>query len=198
MSDRKQKFISPYSSNMAQIKEYGLSLPERKSRKLSRKQKTKETYKFSRPKAQLLKDYNDYLITLKKGVVKKSMPSMLILTNEEIIFNKLLKIREEYKDEIRIHGAQTEIKEGFVYIITNVAYPDWVKVGMAFDYEKRLNVYNQYDPETNFKIAGIRWTDDRRNLEKKILENTSQVASKQQGEWFKIKESLALDILYAE
>lgn len=121
-----------------------------------------------------------------------------ILSNEDILYNKLLKIRVIYKEEIRIHGEQTEIKEGFVYVIINKSYPGWVKIGMAFDYEKRLSIYNQYDPEMKFKIEGIRWTPDRRSLEKKILENVSQTASKQRGEWFRIEKDTALDILYAE
>lgn len=176
---------------MAQIKEYGLSLPKRKSGK--RAVKAKDVHKFSRPKSELLKEYNEYLLRSKK-IAKVAN----IISNEDIIHNKLLKIREIYNDEIKIHGEQTEIKEGFVYIISNIAYPDWIKVGMAFDYEKRLNVYNQYDPESKFKIIGIRWTDNRRILENKILEDMSQVALKQRGEWFRIEKETALDILYAE
>ena len=32
-----------------------------------------------------------------------------------------------------------QLKEGYVYVITNPAWPEWVKIGMAIDAEDRLN-----------------------------------------------------------
>ena len=69
-----------------------------------------------------------------------------IVSDEEFLHRKLLDIYSQYETEIRVHGEQTPIKEGFVYIIFNPAYPEWIKAGMTIDYEKRLNVYNQYSP----------------------------------------------------
>ena len=42
---------------------------------------------------------------------------------EPTINDKLLEIRSKYKEEIRVHGEQTLINEGFVYLISNDAFP---------------------------------------------------------------------------
>lgn len=117
--------------------------------------------------------------------------------NEDILRRKLLENRERYKDEIRLHGEQTSIKEGFVYVIENCSYPGWVKVGMAFDYEKRLSVYNQYDPERRYAIKGLRWTPDRRSMETRILTEMGKHADKRSGEWFNIDIQDSLNIFYS-
>ena len=65
----------------------------------------------------------------KKKLTKEQVPVIKvvekiivpIVSNEDILYNKLLQIRTVYKDEIKVHGEQTAINEGFVYIITNDA-----------------------------------------------------------------------------
>ncbi len=108
----------------------------------------------------------------------------------------MLQIRTIYKDEIKIHGEQTSINEGFVYIITNEAWPGWIKAGMSIDYEKRLMVYNQCDPLKSYKIEGLRWSDNRRLSESKLLNILEIHAESSNGEWFKIDKDNALDAFY--
>lgn len=117
-------------------------------------------------------------------------------TNEEILNRKLLEIRSGYEDEIRKHGGQTSIKEGFVYMLINPSFPGWIKAGMSFDYEKRLGVYNQNDPESRYSFISLRWTPNRRASESKLLTELETRCFKRKGEWFEINEVDALKIFY--
>lgn len=108
--------------------------------------------------------------------------------------DRLKDIRNQYDNEIKIHGEQTSIREGFVYLIVNRRYPEWIKAGMTVDYEKRLSVYNQYDPESSFEFVIVKWVNDRRLLETILLEQLSTIAETRNGEWFKIDKEKALSI----
>jgi len=44
-----------------------------------------------------------------------------------------------------------QVKEGYVYVITNPAWPDWVKIGMAIDAEDRLNGYQTSSPMRDYE-----------------------------------------------
>jgi len=63
------------------------------------------------------------------------------------------------------------IKEGYVYIISNPAWLGWVKIGMAIDAE------------------------DRRTLEKAAHKEASKLASDYKGEWFQLDVETAIEIL---
>ena len=109
-------------------------------------------------------------------------------------YDSLIEIRNKYKDEIRQHGEQTRIKEGFVYLVENPAYPNWIKAGMSIDYEQRLSNYNRYDPECKFVIIGVKWVNDRRFIEKILLDRLADVSFGRKGEWFKVDKNIALSI----
>lgn len=157
--------------------------------------KQKEVHEARKLRKQKLakKNLSEQQVPVIKVVEKIVVP---VVSNEDILYNKLLQIRTIYKDEIKVHGEQTVISEGFVYIITNNAWPGWIKAGMAFDYEKRLVVYNQCDPLKSYKIEGLRWTSDRRLSENVILKELQVSAVSSRGEWFKIDTDIALDIFY--
>jgi len=165
--------------------------------------KTKIHNRFLIETGQLKKKKKDKIkiIESKKRIVnfkEKVRPvTKPMVTNEEILYRKLLDNRQKYKDEIRVHGEQTLIKEGFVYLIENESFPGWVKVGMAFDYEKRLSVYNQYDPEKRYAIVGLRWVTDRRKMESFIIDKMNLSTLKRVGEWFKIDVTTSLNIFYS-
>ena len=158
----------------------------------STKQKVERKYKVQATKC-AKKIKSEPISVVFKDLLKTQK---VIVSNEEILYNKLISLRESHRDEIKLHGEQTALKEGFVYIITNNIWPDWVKAGMAFDYERRLDVYNQSDPLKSFKIEGLMWTKDRRKLERILLGNLSVKAESQNGEWFHINKNLALETFY--
>jgi len=84
--------------------------------------------------------------------------------------------------------------EGEVYVITNPAFPDWVKIGMAVDSEDRLKGYQTGDPYRSYKLEFSRGFDDRRKAESKAhtLAKKSFIKS---GEWFKMSVQDAINVI---
>ena len=81
-------------------------------------------------------------------------------------------------------GARfTDIKAGIVYLIENVAFPNYCKVGMTINLKQRLEVYQTYDPYRRFKVRKYDFVLDRCLTEKQILSNSNLF--NEQGEWIK-------------
>lgn len=96
----------------------------------------------------------------------------------------LQSLRERHCDEIREHGEQTAIAEGFVYLVTHPVFDGWVKAGMTIDFEQRLTTYNVADPLSRFTLAAVRWVPNRRLAERLLLERLAETATQSRGEWF--------------
>ena len=95
-----------------------------------------------------------------------------------------------------LKGYETT-NEGYVYIITNPCWSNWVKVGMAIDAKDRCNQYQTSSPHRDYKLCYSKFFDDRSNAEKKahtLLKKKSEV---NKGEWFKIKQDIAQEIIEA-
>ena len=86
-------------------------------------------------------------------------------------------------------------KEGYVYIITNPAWPHWVKIGMAIDAEDRLNGYQTSSPMRDYKLEYSVKSNDRRKAEKKAHNMALKKCDDTHGEWFKMSVSDAVDLL---
>lgn len=171
-----RKLQGPYKGNVGTLVGNIYLNPDRKNLKSHKK--------IIEIRSGILKD--DYSDLLGKDIVE--------IRNTITLDRRLFLIDEKRKNEDRINGTQTSIKEGFVYLVKNVVYPGWIKAGMTIDYEDRLRTYNLYTPDNNFEMLGVRWVADRRMIETILLEELSKVAVKVKGEWFKIDESLALEI----
>ena len=87
------------------------------------------------------------------------------------------------------------IKEGYVYVITNPAWPDWVKIGMAIDTDDRCNSYQTSSPHRDYELKYDIETGDRRALEQAAHKEASKLANESKGEWFKIDVETAIQIL---
>lgn len=98
----------------------------------------------------------------------------------------LASIRNRFETEIRTKGEQTAVKEGFLYLITHPCFDGWLKAGMTIDFEMRLATYNVADPLSRFKFSAIKWVDDRRQAEIKLLARLSDIAIEVRGEWFRL------------
>ncbi len=83
-------------------------------------------------------------------------------------------------------------KEGQVYVLTNPAWPDWVKIGMAIDAEDRCSSYQTSSPFRDYKLHYSVDSEDRRVLEKQVHIAVGEVAESQSNEWFKIPVPLAV------
>lgn len=113
---------------------------------------------------------------------------------EIIVSEQLLNIRNKYNEEIRVHGEQVSFKEGFVYLISNDAFPGWIKAGMTIDYENRLVQYNVYDPTSGYKMHTVKWVSNRREKENLLLSELTNKAVSCKGEWFCIDKMIAMEI----
>ncbi len=103
----------------------------------------------------------------------------------------LQNIRARYGDEIRTHGEQTSVREGFVYLVTHPCFEGWVKAGMTIDYELRMTAYNVSDPMSRFALVAARWVADRREAERRLLYALSEHAKEMRGEWARLELTTA-------
>lgn len=117
------------------------------------------------------------------------------VNNEKSVGSKLYEIRNQVENENRIKGSQSEIREGFVYIVTNPVFSGWVKAGMTMDFEKRLSNYNTGDPFTNYNMIVVKWVKDRKEAEKTVHHVLKFKSEEHKGEWFKLNEHLAKEIV---
>ena len=87
-----------------------------------------------------------------------------------------------------------KVKEGYVYVITNPAWPEWVKIGMAIDAEDRLNGYQTSSPMRDYQLVHAIATHDRARAER-VAHKAAALCGERQGEWFKITNEEAETIL---
>jgi hypothetical protein len=98
-------------------------------------------------------------------------------------------------DAIFEQSSYSQIKEGHVYIITNKAWPEWVKIGMAIDAEDRLSGYQTSSPHRDYKLEHSVYSNDRRKAEQKAHTKALIKALDSNGEWFKLSVEQAISIL---
>tara|TARA_B100001939_G_scaffold139941_1_gene121158 strand:+ start:292 stop:903 length:612 start_codon:yes stop_codon:yes gene_type:complete len=89
----------------------------------------------------------------------------------------------------------TQVKEGYVYAITNPAWPDWVKIGMAVDADDRCNGYQTSSPFRDYTLEHMVVTKDRRTSEAQAHKLATKIAKEVRGEWFKLDIEKAKTIL---
>jgi hypothetical protein len=89
----------------------------------------------------------------------------------------------------------TKTTEGYVYIINNPCWNGWIKVGMAIDAKDRCNQYQTSSPHRDYKLCYSKFFDDRSNAEKKAHTLLKKEAEDSKGEWFKIKQDKAKEII---
>ena len=87
------------------------------------------------------------------------------------------------------------IKEGYVYVISNRAWPEWVKIGMAIDAEDRLNGYQTSSPYRDYTLEHTVYSDNRRESEREAHTKAAVVCKGNKGEWFKMSVKEAITIL---
>ena len=85
--------------------------------------------------------------------------------------------------------------EGMVYIITNPAWPKWVKIGMAVDADDRCNGYQTSSPFRDYEVVATISTNDRRKAEALAHEIAEGMSTERRNEWFKLKKSQAKQVL---
>ena len=84
--------------------------------------------------------------------------------------------------------------EGQVYVITNPAWEDWVKVGMAVDAMDRTGNYQTSSPFRDYTLLYTYDVDDRRAAEsaahKRLAKECDNI-----NEWFRLSPENANDLI---
>lgn len=89
---------------------------------------------------------------------------------------------------------QETVKEGYVYAITNPAWPEWIKIGMAIDAEDRLNGYQTSSPMRDYSLLHYIYSDDRSVTERAAHKLAAKLGERS-NEWFKITHEQVIQIL---
>ena len=89
----------------------------------------------------------------------------------------------------------SSIKEGYVYAITNKAWPDWVKIGMAIDAEDRLSGYQTSSPHRDYILEHSVYSNEKRKAEQQAHSRAAKLAIEVNGEWFKLTVQHAIEVL---
>lgn len=79
-------------------------------------------------------------------------------------------------------------KRGFVYVITHPAWPEYCKVGRAFDPESRLRGYQTGCPNRAYRLRYAAYFPDCVAAEKLIHDTLADYRA--EGEWFRIPASV--------
>lgn len=91
------------------------------------------------------------------------------------------------KFKIERGAKANQCKEGFVYTVSNPAWPSHLKLGMSVDIKKRLRSYQTYSPYRDYKIKRYEFVFNRREVEQTIINTFNK--SLEAGEWFKNTEA---------
>jgi len=84
---------------------------------------------------------------------------------------------------------------GDVYIITNDAWPEWIKVGKAIDAEDRLKSYQTGDPLRSYTLRYSVNLDNRHTSEIRAHKALELISDERRNEWFKVDLSAAVKCL---
>ena len=97
------------------------------------------------------------------------------------------------------HEKIESTKLGEVYIITNDAWPEWVKVGKAVSADDRLNGYQTSSPFRDYEVIATLAAEDHHTKEREMHRVFEHFSVDRKGEWFKIDRLKAISIfnLYA-
>jgi predicted GIY-YIG superfamily endonuclease len=82
-------------------------------------------------------------------------------------------------------------KNGYLYIISNSAWPNWVKVGVTKDLKNRLHTYQTASPFRNYVVEYSLFHPEYLQAEKKIKETMKHFAKQTKNEWYEVDLHMA-------
>ena len=86
-------------------------------------------------------------------------------------------------------------KEGYIYVLVNPHFENWVKIGMAENVDKRLSQFNTAYPERDGQMVYTVKVSNMRKAEKKAHTIAGKLAKRTEKEWFTLTVGQAIDIL---
>lgn len=87
------------------------------------------------------------------------------------------------------------LDEGYLYLITNNAWPGWIKVGTTKNINSRVRSYQTGSPFRDYSVVYSVKHPRYLDAEKKIKEQMHYFASEIRNEWFKVDLQIAKDRL---
>jgi hypothetical protein len=93
------------------------------------------------------------------------------------------------------HQELDQQELGYVYVITNPAWPDWVKIGMAVDANDRLKAYQTSSPHRDYQLESYIHTNTKRKTENLAHRLCERVCEERSGEWFKMPVYKAVAVI---
>ena len=96
---------------------------------------------------------------------------------------------------LEISNVGTNKKEGYIYILVNPHFENWVKIGMAEDVTKRLSQFNTAYPERDGQMIYNVKVSNMRKAEKIAHKIAKKIANRTEKEWFTLTVNQAVDIL---
>jgi site-specific DNA-adenine methylase len=109
-----------------------------------------------------------------------------IRQNRRLAYMNLLK----YK---RLNVVASVTKEGYIYVIKNPAWPNYVKIGRTGESKVRLGQMQTFSPFGDYEIIHYIPCLDMRQGERQIHKSLSAVRA--QGEWFNTTDKVALNCI---
>jgi adenine specific DNA methylase Mod len=94
----------------------------------------------------------------------------------------------------KYQDSKTKYSSGYVYLVTNEAWPDWIKVGRAINTKTRLKAYQTSSPLRDYEILIKHKCTNTQKLESILLEDIKEHADEFRGEWLKIDRAIALNL----
>lgn len=84
---------------------------------------------------------------------------------------------------------------GYLYIIKNKAWPDWVKIGITENLDRRLRNYQTSSPLRDYELMYSIYHPNYRRAEKNIRDTLKPFATDIKNEWFRVDLTMAKDRL---
>lgn len=107
----------------------------------------------------------------------------------------LTDLRTELRAQRAEQGnTQVRRRDGFVYAITNPAWPGYVKIGRCMDYEERLSSYQTGDPFRGYQLELAVYVADRHEAEKAAHGRLCDFRL-DRSEWFHVSVGTARRVL---
>ena len=83
---------------------------------------------------------------------------------------------------------------GYVYIVTNKAWPDWCKVGVSINPEQRIKGYNTGSPLRDYEMPYTIKVEDQFDVERKTIDILSK-RFEVNSEWIKTSPEQAISAI---
>ena len=92
---------------------------------------------------------------------------------------------KQYNDSRAKHSS------GYVYLVTNAAWPEWVKIGRAINTKSRLLAYQTSSPLRDYEVACKAKVANTQSMEAALLSKIKEFSSDSKGEWLQVDIKLA-------